>query len=118
MDSFGEIGNRLVKQLRVGSLLSTQKGTSYRVIEPIVHVSTNGGVVPTLVLEKSTKWGPPERVVMPVGRLVNVICRGARHKPGSGPMIDWTRAPRQVISSHGTSLNRFALKSAETIRRA
>jgi len=117
MDSFGEIGNRLVKRLRVGSLLSTKKGTRYRIIEPLVHVSSNGGVVPTLVLEKSSNEGSPQRVVIPVGRLVNLICRGARHHPGSGPIIDWSRAPQRTISSHGTSLNRFALTSAETIRR-
>jgi hypothetical protein len=113
MESFGEFGNRLVKRLRVGSLLSTKKGTRYRVIEPLVHVSSNGGIVPTLVLEKSTNAGSPQRVVIPVGRLLNLLCRGARHSPGSGPMIDWTRAEQRTISSHGTSLRRFGVASAK-----
>jgi hypothetical protein len=41
MESPGTFGNRLISRLRVGSVLSTPKGKSYRVIEPLVQVAPN-----------------------------------------------------------------------------
>lgn len=94
----------LLPRLRVGSVLTTRGGTRYRVIAPVIEVAANGGAVPTLVLEKTAEGGAPQSVVMPVGRLANLLRQGGKHKPGNGPDIDWQRVERRAMTEEGTFL--------------
>ena len=91
-------------RLRVGSVLSTRRGTSYRVIEPLMEVASNGRVVPAVVVEKRTPGGPPQRVLIPVGALTNRVRQGGRHKPGPGVAIDWTQVEQRVMTRESTVL--------------
>ncbi len=100
-----ELRNALIARLRVGSVLTARNGTRYRVIEPMMQVAPNGSVVPTLALERITS-GCSQALLMPVGLLINVLRRGARHKPGAGAAIDWTRVQRRIPAKEGTVLRR------------
>jgi len=102
----GEVGNRLIVRLRVGSVLTTRSGTSYRVIEPVVQVASNGSVVPALMLEKTARGSSPQSVLMSVGILANLMRAGGRHKPGPGLAIDWLRVKRRAMTKETTFLRR------------
>lgn len=104
----------LLPRLRVGSVLTTRSGTRYRVVAPVIEVATNGGVVPTLVLEKTAGGSAPQSVLMPVGRLANLMRLGGKHKPGNGPPIDWQRVERRAMSDEGTFLRARRLTSKGT----
>ena len=98
--------NPLIARLRVGSVLSTQGGTTYCVKEPIVHRTLNGGVVPTVVLEKTARGRSPQSVLMTIGTLANLMRRGGRHKPGPGAPIDWSRVKQRLMARETTLLRR------------
>ena len=101
-----ELGNRLIVRLRVGSVLTTRRGTSYRVIEPVVQVASNGSVVPALVLEKTVHGSSPQSILRSVGILTNLMRAVGRHKPGPGLAIDWPRVNRRAITKETISLRR------------
>jgi len=101
-----ELGNWLIAHLRVGSVLITRSGTSYRVIEPVMQVASNGCVVPALVLEKTGHGCSPQSVLMTVGILTNLMRAGGRHKPGPGLAIDWPRVKRRAMTRETTFLRR------------
>ena len=103
-----DLANSLKARLRVGSVLTTRGGVMYRVIEPLVQVASNGGVVPTFLLEKTPRGSSPHSVLMSVGMLANLMRRGGRHKPGPGRAIDWTRVKRRAIVKETTVLRRRA----------
>lgn len=99
-----QLSNRLLGRLRVGSVLTTRSGTTYRVIEPVMQVAPNGGVVPTLVLEKTVRGGSPQSVLMPVGILIKLMRGGGRHKPGPGTAIDWPCVRQRAMTKETTFL--------------
>lgn len=99
-----EFANQLIARLRVGSVLTTRGGTSYRVIEPIIQVASNGGQVPSLRLEKTARGRSPQSVLMPVGILMKVMRGGGRHRPGPGAPIDWPQVKQQLITRESTFL--------------
>jgi len=101
-----ELGNWLIAHLRVGSVLTTRSGTSYRVIEPVVQVASNGSVAPALVLEKTGHGCSPQSVFMSVGILTNLMRAGGRHKPGPGLAIDWPRVNRRAMTKETIFLRR------------
>lgn len=82
----------------------TRSGTNYRVIEPLIQVAPNGGVVPTLKLEKTARGGSPQPVLMPVGVLLNLMRGGGRHRPGPGAPIDWPQVKRHTMIKESTFL--------------
>jgi hypothetical protein len=88
----------LVGRLRVGSLLTTRRGATYRVMEAILQVARNGSLIPTFVVEKTVAGYAPRTVLMPVGMLGNLLRRGCRHKLGSGLAVDWSTAERRTMT--------------------
>jgi len=98
--------NRFVSKLRIGSVLSTPKGKSYRVIEPVVHVAPNGGLVPALLLERTAPGRPPKTILMALGALINLMRTGGRHKPGPGALIDWLRVEHRSMPGDNDILRR------------
>lgn len=93
-------------RLRVGSVLTTRSGTSYRVIEPVVEISSNGSVVPGLVVEVTASGRAPRSVLMALGMITKVMSGGGRHKPGAGAAIDWSRVERRSVARESTFLRR------------
>jgi len=108
----------LIARLRLGSVLTTRTGASYRVIEPVLQVAPNGGVVPTVLLEKSAPAGSPQTVLMPVGMLTNLMRRGGRHKPGHGATIDWSQVQRRMMARETTVLRGRGDRRAGAPRRS
>jgi hypothetical protein len=106
MELRGMLSNRLISRLRVGSVLGTQKGKSYRVIEPVVQVAPNGGLVPALLLERTEPGHRPKTVLMAVGALINLMRAGVRHKPGPGAAIDWARVQHRSMPGDNAVLRR------------
>ena len=100
------IETQLIARLRVGSVLTTRKGASYRVVEPVMQVAPNGRVVPSLVVERTTGGRTPQSVLISIGILTNLMRHGARHKPGRGAPIDWPQVPRRIITQETTVLGR------------
>lgn len=94
----------LIARLRVGSVLTTRKGASYRVIEPVIQVASNGSIVPALLLERTARGSSPRSVLLPVGILTNLVRHGARHRPGPGAPIDWPQVQRRVMAREATVL--------------
>jgi hypothetical protein len=88
----------LIARLRAGSVLTTQRGAVYRVVEPILQVAKNGSLVPTFVVERIRVGYPPHTVLMPIGLLANLLRRGCRHKPGPGAAINWSTAERRPMT--------------------
>lgn len=99
-----EVTNPLVARLRVGSVLTTRSGTSYRVIEPVVQVASNGSVVPGLVVQMTQPGRSPRSVLMALGILGRIMRSGGRHKPGTGATIDWSRVERREMMRQSTFL--------------
>ena len=102
-----EVRNPLIARLRVGSVLSTRNGTRYRVIEPVLEVAPNGSVVAALLLERTERDGAPQSVLMPIGKLINLMRWGGRHKPGVGAAIDWASVERREMTRQSTFLRAF-----------
>ena len=96
----------LIARLRIGSLLTTRSGTTYRVIEPVVQVASNGSVIHALMLEITTPGRSPRSALMPLGMLNKAMRSGGRHKPGPGAAIDWSRVERRSITRDTTFLRR------------
>lgn len=102
---------QLIARLRVGSVLTTRKGASYRVIEPVMQVAPNGRVVPSLVVERTTTGGrTPRSVLISIGILTNLMRHGARHKPGRG-------APDRLAPSAASDHNEGNHSSGTEARR-
>lgn len=101
---------QLIARLRVGSVLITRTGASYRVIEPVVQVAPNGGLVRALTLEKTARGGSPQSVLMPLGILANLMRWGGRHRPGPGAAIDWLQVESRVMTRETTVLRRHRPK--------
>lgn len=97
---------QLIARLRVGSVLTTRKGASYRVIEPVIQVASNGCTVPALLLERTAQGGSPRSVFVSVGMLTNLMRHGARHRPGPGAPIDWPQVQRRVMAKETAILGR------------
>ena len=104
----------LIARLRVGSVLTTRSGTSYRVIEPIVQVASNGSVVPALMVEITASGRAPRSVLMALGILAKVMSGGGRHRLGAGAAIDWSRVERRTMQKESTFLTRPRVVRART----
>ena len=96
--------SQLIARLRVGSVLTTRGGTSYRITEPIIQVASSGGLIPSLRLEKTAPGRPPQSVLMPVGILMKLMRGGGRHRPGPGAPIDWPQVKQQLMTRESTFL--------------
>jgi hypothetical protein len=86
--------------LRIGSQLVTRRGVTYKVLDAMVVVASNGGESPSLVVER-LRDGRNAELFLTVGILAN-MARGAMHRPGDGERIDWTEVRRksQLEASH------------------
>jgi hypothetical protein len=104
----------LIARLRVGSILTTQRGATYRVVEPILQVARNGSLVPTFVVERIWPGNAPQTVLMPVGLLVNLLRRGCRHRRGSGATIDWSTVERRTMTREKRVLRVHSTASHDT----
>jgi hypothetical protein len=80
-------------RLRIGSSLTTRRGTVFRVREAMVLVAENGGESPSVIVERF-RDGQVTEFLLTVGILAN-LTRGAMHRPGAGCLIDWGQALRQ-----------------------
>ncbi len=80
-------------RLRIGSSLTTRRGTIFRVREAMVLVAENGGESPSVIVERF-RDGQVTEFLLTVGILAN-LTRGAMHRPGAGRLIDWGQALRQ-----------------------
>lgn len=96
----------LIARLRVGSVLTTRSGTTYRVIEPVVQVAPNGNDVHGLMVEITAAGRSPRSELMALGILTKVMRGGGRHKPGAGEVIDWSRVERRIMGRESTFLRR------------
>jgi hypothetical protein len=79
--------------LRVGSRFTTRHGVIFEVREAIVFAAPNGSESPSVVVER-TRDGRVTELLMTVGVLANMT-RGARHRRGSGALIDWSQVARR-----------------------
>jgi len=107
-----EASHPLISRLRIGSVLSSKSGASYRVIEPVIEVAANGCVVPALLLEMTARGGSPHRVLFTVGRLSHLMRHGGRHRKGPGAPIDWAHVEKRVMARETAVLRRRAAASA------
>jgi len=80
-------------RLRIGSSLTTRRGTVFRVREAVVLVADNGAESPSVIVERF-RDGQVTEFLLTVGILAN-LTRGAMHRPGAGCLIDWAQALRQ-----------------------
>jgi hypothetical protein len=85
--------------LRIGSIMTTRRGIEFRVREAVVMVAESGGESPSVYVER-IQDGQTTELFLTVGMFAN-LARGAMHRPGSGPRIDWSRAPRRPLTSSG-----------------
>jgi len=85
--------------LRIGSVLTTRRGIEFRVREAVVIVAESGGESPSLVVERVHE-GQSTELFLTIGKLAN-LTRGAMHRPGSGPRINWSRVPRRPLTGDG-----------------
>jgi len=86
-------------RLRIGSVMTTRRGIEFRVREAVVMVAESGGESPSVFVER-VQDGQTTELFLTVGMFANMT-RGAKHKPGSGPRIDWSRAPRRPLTGSG-----------------
>jgi len=83
----------VLPRLRIGSELTTRKGMVFRIIEPLVLVAESGAESHSVIVDRTA--GQKRAVlVLTVGMLAN-LTRGATHKPGAGPLIDWSEVARR-----------------------
>jgi hypothetical protein len=83
-------------KLRIGSILRTLKGIEFHIRDAVVLVAANGGESHCVTIER-IHAGESSQLLMTVGKLSN-MARGAAHKLGPGPRIDWSQVPRQPYS--------------------
>jgi hypothetical protein len=79
----------LIARLRVGSVLTTQRGATYRVVEPILQVARNSSLVPTFVVERTWPGNSPHTVL-------RGICCGGDAGTSAGSAQQLTGARRSV----------------------
>jgi hypothetical protein len=82
--------------LRVGSQLKTRRGVEFWVREAVVMVAQTGGESPSVLIERIHD-GRKTELFLTVGMFAN-LTRGAMHRPGPGPRIDWLRVPRRPLT--------------------
>jgi hypothetical protein len=86
-------------RLRIGSVMTTRRGIEFWVREAVVMVAESGGESPSLLVQRIHDEQSTE-MFLTVGMLAN-LTRGAKHKPGSGPRIDWTQVARRPLTGSG-----------------
>jgi len=86
-----------LSRLRIGSEFTTRKGALYRVQAAVILVSASGAESPSIVAERIVT-GRSTVTVLTIGMFCHQI-RGAAHKPGPGPRVDWAQATRQPHDS-------------------
>lgn len=79
--------------------MTTRRGIEFWVREAVVMVAESGGESPSVLVER-VQEGRTTVLFLTVGMLAN-LTRGAMHRPGSGPRIDWSRVPRRPLTGSG-----------------
>jgi hypothetical protein len=83
-------------KLRIGSILRTLHGIEFHIRDVVVLVASNGGESHCVTIDRICD-GEKSELLMTVGKLSN-LTRGAAHKLGPGPRIDWSQAPRKPLA--------------------
>jgi hypothetical protein len=79
--------------------MRTRRGIEFRVREAVVMVAESGGESPSVVVER-VQDGQTTELFLTVGMFAN-LTRGAMHRPGSGPRINWPQVPRRPLTGSG-----------------